>query len=374
MAKKISRFRSYEGASEELLKRTKESYKNRDVTGKYQPFLRVKDIPIPQWKCKEGDHIIDILPWISNDNYPVPEKRNRPVYNLDVWVHRKVGPNENDYLCLARNFGKACPICDDLTEIKKTRNYDEKYVKDMSPKRRVAYVIQVYDSAKEEEAGPYWWEAAHFSTEMNIIAIANSRRTGGMLQFMDPDSGKSIEFSREGSGMANTRYIGYRFADRDYKIGDDILDMVPNLEDYIDIPEYEELQEVYLNGIGNDPVGDQDEADQNDSGNENKQDEDTPPPSERRSRRTDSSESKMEQEQAHENSLEEETPPPTSSRRTLRSSANSESATTGTRRVLRRSATSDDSEKEAETPPPRTTRTLRTGTRSSVRSQKTEDD
>jgi len=246
---KVSRFRAAAGAADDLVKRTKESYNSKDSSGKFELYIS-KDIPIPQWKCKEGDHILDILPWMAGPNHPTTP--NKGTYLLDVWVHKKVGVSESDYLCLSRNYGKPCPICEDLANLKKARTYDEQYVKDMSPKRRVVYCIQVYDSAKEEEAGPYWWEASHFLSEKNIVAIAKNRRTGGYIPFSNPDTGKTVEFTREGSGATNTKYAGFKFTDRDYVISDDLLDKVPPLEDYLIVLDYEDLAEKYF-GAGGSP-------------------------------------------------------------------------------------------------------------------------
>lgn len=247
-----SKFRQLASAAEDLVSRTKESYQTRDSTGKYENCLS-SDVPLPEWKCKEGDHILDIVPWIAGPNHPTVDE-GKGTYLLDLWVHQKIGVNENEYVCPSRNYGKPCPICEDIAAIKKTKGYDEDYVKSVEPKRRVVYAIIVYDSPQEEQQSPYVWEASHFLTEKNISAIARNKRTGGFISFANPDTGKTIEFTREGSGIG-TKYSGYMLTERDYVIPDEILDAVPSLDDYIDILEYEELSNIYYGGAAPEEEG-----------------------------------------------------------------------------------------------------------------------
>ena len=245
--KKVSRFRQAQGTADDLVKRTQESYRTKDSSGKFETYLS-KNLPLQQWKCKDGDHIIDIIPWLSGNNYPHMEE-GKATYLLDLWAHMKIGVNECSYLCPSRNYDKPCPICEDIANMKKKAGYDEKYVKSISPKRRIVYAIMCYDSAKEEEAGPYIWEASHWLTEKNISAIARNRRTGGYVAFANPDTGKSIEFTKEGTGEG-TKYTGYKFGDRDYTISDEILEAVPSLDQYIELLPYEDLKNIYLGSSG----------------------------------------------------------------------------------------------------------------------------
>ena len=65
-----------EKAKEDLLKRTKESYNSKDFAGAGPAYL--KPLPRPFWKCKEGKHIFDLIPWVASDKYPSPKGEIKP--------------------------------------------------------------------------------------------------------------------------------------------------------------------------------------------------------------------------------------------------------------------------------------------------------
>jgi hypothetical protein len=293
---KVSRFRQATAGADDLVKRTEESYRTKDSSGKYENYL-AKNMPLPTWKCKDGDHVIDIIPWLAGDGLPGKLEKGKGTYFLDLWSHQHIGVNECSYLCLARNFNKPCPICEDVAEMKKKAGYDEKYVKSITAKRRVVYAIMVYDSNKETEAGPFVWEASHWLTEKNIAAIARNRRTGGYVAFANPDTGKSIEFTKEGTGE-NTKYTGFKFTDRDYTISEETLEAVPPLDEYLIEMEYDELLDIYKGSGGGEEEGDEDEN-MRDSSFQNENDKPIPSTTGRRETAQEDPPDEKEQETPH---------------------------------------------------------------------------
>jgi hypothetical protein len=256
-------------SSEALLERTAESHRRKNDYGKFGRFFRSPEgsEDFKEWKCKEGEHIIDIIPFLAGKNHPhTPE--GSPTYLIDVWVHQKVGINENDYVCMARNYNKPCPICDYINA-QKSRNSllspeeeqslnpqqqallttaREAALSKCEPKRRCLYNIVCYDSTKEQDSGVFVWEIAHFLFEKKILAIAREPRGGGFIPFTSPDNGKSIYFERQGSGSDNTQYLGHKFIDRPEPISDKILESAFTLDELILVPSYEDLRTEFLSG------------------------------------------------------------------------------------------------------------------------------
>ena len=246
MAKKKSRFREM-ATDDDLTKRTEQSYNNRESSGKYNDYF-TDDMPLQKWYCGEGDHSVDVIPWIATAAHP-NVKENKPTHNIDIFVHFGIGVTESAYICPARMGIGKCPICEFQAELKKRKDYDEDYVKSFNAKRRVVYNVLVYDTPKDEDAGMMLWEASHHLSEKNIMAIARNKRSGGFVKWTSPDVGKTVDFTREGKGKG-TKYIGFTFVDREDAQGnqvvitDDILDETIEIEKYLDIKTYDELVEI----------------------------------------------------------------------------------------------------------------------------------
>lgn len=231
-----------------LLNRTKESHDRRDDTGMYKDvFLNIEGLQ--KWKCKEGVHLIDIIPYRAGDKDP-NTKPGEWTYLLDLWVHGNVGPNQDSYVCPARTYNAPCPICEHREELREADDYDEELVRTLYPIRRVIYNIICYDDPKEESKGVQVWMVSHFHMEKRLMAIAKlparGGTGGGYVAFADPDEGRSIQFERKG-GRNNTEYLGHQFISRDgYTISDEILLSAYQLDQIVHVPTYEELHDAFF--------------------------------------------------------------------------------------------------------------------------------
>jgi len=240
MAKKKSRFRSEVG-KDDLTNRTEQSYNTMESSGKYNDYF-TDDMPLKKWYCNEGDHAVDIIPFIAGDNHPnvAPGKGT---HNVDIFVHFGIGVTESSYICPARMGMGKCPICEYQSELRKQPNYDEKLVRSLNAKRRVVYNVLVYDTPADENEGVMIWEASHHLSEKNIMAISRNKRDGGWVDWASPDIGKTVEFERKGKGIT-TDYKGFVFRDRREPISDETLDDTIDISEYLDFKTYEELVEI----------------------------------------------------------------------------------------------------------------------------------
>lgn len=235
-----------------LLKRTEEAHQRINEYGKFGRFYTAKgEKPLKIWKCKEGEHIIDIIPFLAGSMHH-QVREGEPTYLLDLWVHQKVGLDENDVVCLARNYNEPCPICEYLNARRLEKGLTdeaEELLKTLNPKRRCLYNIVCSDSTREEDRGVQLWEVAHFLFEKKILSVARNPRGGGFVPFSSPDNGKSIYFEREGSGAMNTQYLGHKFIERQSTITDEILEDAYILDELIIKLSYDEMKKALTGGL-----------------------------------------------------------------------------------------------------------------------------
>jgi hypothetical protein len=195
------------------------------------------------WKVDEGDHTIDIIPYITGENDPYVEE-GEPQHVLMLKVHQHVGVGEGSYVC-PTIYKKPCPICEHIKQLR-SEGADDDEIKALKPKNRCVYNIICYDSDKEEEKGVQLWEVAHWNSERYFTKLASpKRRASGEVVFAHPDEGKSIEFTREGTGATNTNFYGFAFQNRDYIIEDETLDEAHCLDDLIQMTSYDDLYKEY---------------------------------------------------------------------------------------------------------------------------------
>lgn len=225
--------------------------RNKDTKSRIPSVIMKDKLPagVEVWQCKEGDHLIDILPWPAGSDMPIDPSSGDPVieegdlaYVLDIRVHQNVGSMKVPYVCPYENFGDPCPICEFIKE----NDLEKEDWKAVAAKRRVFYLIWLHDSRDTEKKGLMLWEISHYSMEEKIAAIAALPKGGGAINFSDFDEGKSIAFSRKGSGANNTQYLGHRFIDREVRIPDALLDRVFSVDQVVKMhPTYEEIETAF---------------------------------------------------------------------------------------------------------------------------------
>src|SRR5574343_1860467 len=202
------------------------------------------------WSLKEGAHILVIILYVAGPDDP-QVKEGDPTYVLEIYIHPDVGGIENQtMICPERTYKTPCPICEHRRALQK-EGADEELVKSLQPKRypRSIYNVVVYDSEKDEAKGVQIFDASHFLFEMYLLKLAQgTSRAGqkptGFISFSDPEEGRSIRFTRQGT-KENTRYIAHAFEARNYTIPKEILDSAHCLDPLIHVPTYEEIYNAY---------------------------------------------------------------------------------------------------------------------------------
>jgi len=241
---------------EQLAKRLKENQERNESFG---GGLLFKDEEAKKriWKCGEGKHIIDILPYEAGKFDPSASK-GEIQYVYEYYFHAGLGiEGKGQIMCLNKTYGKPCPICEDIARLKKIGE-DEEVIKALMPKRnpKSVYNIVCYDKG-EEKKGVQLFIVSHWFMGKHLLELATVPIREGMdekidpvIPFMDPDEGKSVYFRREGMGQNDTKYYGHQLLDRPkgFKISKDLLDDCFCLDEIIKIPTYDEVLDVYKSG------------------------------------------------------------------------------------------------------------------------------
>lgn len=244
---------------EQLAKRLKENQERNESFGGIALF-NDEDARKSVWKCGEGKHIIDILPYITGKNDPsLGEGEIQYVY--EYYFHGGLGiEGKNSAMCLLKTYGKPCPICEDIQRMKRDGE-DEEVIKAISVRRnpKSIYNILCWDKGEEKKGVQlfivsHWFMGKHLLELATIPVRDGQEEIDPIVPFMDPDDGKSVYFRREGSGPNDTRFYGHQLLDRPkgFKISKKHLDDCFCLDEIIKIPTYEEVLEIYNEGIVDD--------------------------------------------------------------------------------------------------------------------------
>lgn len=238
-----------------LVQRIQENQQNEKQNLSKSYFKQSLNLKL--YRLGEGDHIIDIIPYLVGENHPDVLRRRlevgSPAYTLEVLVHRGIGPTEDKtVICLAEMYGKKCPVCQHRIELK-SQGVDYNEWKHLYPKKRNLYNVVGYKDTNEEKKGVQLLDVAFHYLEKYLLNLCNVITLPGrtvldpVIPFADPDEGKLVSFTIVPAKSKNDypSFIGHKFVDRDYVISNELLDKVYTLDDIIHIPTYEEVYEIY---------------------------------------------------------------------------------------------------------------------------------
>ena len=238
----------YKKQKKDLLRRHEQSVADKGG-GQFGSYVEISKLPkgVGFWKCTEGSHIIDFIPFLAGPNMPEISgggiKEGEFTWLVDLWIHRNVGVLDAPYVCPARTNGKPCAICEHIQQNRDSMSKEE--FDGMKAKRRTLYLIWCHDNSDEENKGIQLWDMAHWFMENNLKEIAERPKGGGTILYFDPDAGKNVLFTRRGSGMSNTQFLGHRFDDREAPIPDKILDQSFPLDSIIKYSDYDEIYKAF---------------------------------------------------------------------------------------------------------------------------------
>ncbi|NLM00821.1 MAG: hypothetical protein GX220_05140 [Treponema sp.] len=230
-----------------LAKRYQSSYENKGSISKAGIMDYKKlDNEVEFYSPKQGKNRINIIPYvIKTKNHPLVRKGEFEIgekdYVMDVYVHRGIGPAEASVICLKETYGKLCPICEQVSILKKQGK--EKEVGALKSSRRVFYNVQ--DTKEPEKLKIF--ETSHYLFERELIDEARDDDEGGFVDFADERNGKEIKFRCEKvskGGMEFNEFKSFNFENRDEEIPDDLIENAVSFDEIMIVPTYEEVEKV----------------------------------------------------------------------------------------------------------------------------------
>ncbi|OGH07207.1 MAG: hypothetical protein A2W22_00585 [Candidatus Levybacteria bacterium RBG_16_35_11] len=213
------------------------------------------DVSVDFYTPKAGEHIVDIVPFDMGPDSPIFRGKpltveGDPDYVLDLWVHYGEGVGaDQSVICLAQTFEKKCPICEHRQQLMadgETEKADQ-----LKSKRRTIYNVVSYDSRADEAKGVQVWNVAFFYIEKHLLKLAKQPIRSGRTD-IDPyinfasefSDGKSISFEIDDKGEY-AEYGGHKLLDRDYDLPQEVIEGAHQLDQLINIPEYEDVYQLH---------------------------------------------------------------------------------------------------------------------------------
>ena len=241
----------YKKQKQNLMKRHEESVANKD-NSQFGSIIDNSKLPegIGFWKCSFAGHVIDYIPFIAGPNMPKLFENDKKkaikegefIWSVDLWTHGHVGVLEHPYVCPTKTNGEPCPICEHLQRERDT--YTKEEYSRVSATRQTLHLIWCHDNSEEEAKGVQLWQIAYYFMEKTLKGIAGQGKGGGTNPYFDPDIGKNVAFTKEGSG-SKWKFLYHAFIDRDAPIPDEVLNQSFALDSVVKYVTYEELYEVF---------------------------------------------------------------------------------------------------------------------------------
>ncbi len=233
------------------LQKRRETQQQDKAAGRWGSVFDRNKVPSGRqfWACKEGSHIVDVIPFAAGPNFPplTRVKENEVEYRVDLWAHQGVGPTDEQFVCPAFMFKKPCPICEYLAEEKAAgRRLPKEEYSAIRAKNRTIYLVWIHDTPEDERKGIQIWEVASFFFQDKLDEIARDPRGRGMILFEDLDIGKNISFRKKNKGDKQVEYTGHQFLDRDVPIPDNIVEQSFSLDTIIKWEsDYDEMYKLF---------------------------------------------------------------------------------------------------------------------------------
>ncbi len=225
---------------------------------------------------KAGSHTLDIVPFLtteSRNRYAEKMRFSKKVGVLyperTFWVHYGVGVNNDSFACLARNFGKPCPICQQrATYLDDPDGESQDKADSLKPKQRQIFLVFDND---EPDKGLQLWEVSQYNFGRHIedyIEGAPKAERSDFRTYYHPDKGMSIRVTcKEATTGANTYtdFLIYSMTPRAKPLPDSLIDHEFDLDAMVAEPEYATVKAVFL-GLDEDDTPDDRDVDNGDPG------------------------------------------------------------------------------------------------------------
>lgn len=206
-------------------------------SGSYKTWFNQKGTSLERFVPKDpGVYYFNIMPWMGADG-----KAHDLMY---AWVHRSIGPEKGDYLCLGRG---SCPCCAEADKVDET---DHDAALNLFAKERVLMIVQPIGPN-----GPMplaFFETAargksSFITHLKAAQDVALKKTW----IADPDEGPMLSVLFQKAEFGGHSFLEVARVDllpRQFEITDEVLSAVPNPETWKIRPTTAEMEAALYGG------------------------------------------------------------------------------------------------------------------------------
>jgi len=199
----------------------------------------------------EANKYIDmvVVPYRAGANNPLVLTRNIPqgewVFSLDLLVHSRIGADKKDYIC-PQTWRGECPICKLQHKIYTEQGKDA--AKSLRAKKRSWLNIALCD-----QQGSRYGEMLVFNTsyvlftEKLLEAAIALNRGAGVYPFADVETGCVVSCHTTEETLGTNKWVAYSsfsFGQRATPLPNDYVRNVICFEDFLQMPDMKELQEL----------------------------------------------------------------------------------------------------------------------------------
>lgn len=234
------------GISSESMRGKREELEKKDgESGRRRSWINDE---VDLYKNREGPNRLRLIPPIEADELEY--------YGYEVWMHPRVGNNNDTFLCYNRMRGEACARCERQKDL-----WDDDFdlAKQLYPTKRV--LIWVQDLLDDEEPETPLLFDCPKSLAAEILKRSEKKRegkpTGVYVDPSHPTDGRCVTYDyvapvrgKKGKGGEPGKYVNVALEDDPAPdLEESIIDELVPFEDCLNHHEYEELQEVDSGGL-----------------------------------------------------------------------------------------------------------------------------
>ena len=202
---------------------------------------------------RAGTRKFNILPYVAGDGNPFADK-GCLTDERSYYVHRSIGPNEDPYLCLNKNFGQSCPVCQHAAILRKSGDAEDvALAKSLIPKRRQLFALRDVD---DNEAGVQIWDFSYHLFGKHLEErIRGSDDEDGYENYFHLAGGSTLRILFKEEFMGTNKFFEASSIDfrRRADIPERALDKIPCLDEFLVRLTYDELHAIYYGEDSNAP-------------------------------------------------------------------------------------------------------------------------
>ena len=208
-----------------------------------------------------GKYSLDFLLYeVNTDKHPDVDA-GELFYNRKYYIHKDIGPEGSWVVCPKKTLKKPCPICEEVSKMKKDPKMDEDVLKALYPKERELYVV--IDTEDKEEKIQLFDQSSYLFGK-DFFETINESEDDDLLGFADLQDGQTVTIKFKKKTHDTFTYyepVDFEFSKRD-DYDEDILDEVPDLDACLKIESYDYLKELFEGGSAGDDEDDEEQEDE----------------------------------------------------------------------------------------------------------------